>query len=136
MQNYQKSRQMKHFTPIEATRMLPLVRRIVEDILAAGVYLREFVAKVQHNVQGNPEFEWKIKEINGYFAELEELGCQYKDWNFSIGLVDFPAFIDGNEVMLCWRSDEDTLQYYHGIEEGFAGRKPIPAELLHETINQ
>lgn len=121
---------MKQFTPKEATRMLPLVRRIVEDILATGKELRELVQQLENKVQGNPEFESKVSTINGYFTELEELGCYYKDWNFSVGLVDFPAIIDDEEVLLCWRSDEDNLQFYHGIEEGFAGRKQIPAELL------
>ncbi len=121
---------MKQFTPKEASRMLPLVRRIVEDILLAGKELRELVQELEHKVQGNPEFESKVRTINSYFSELEELGCYYKDWNFTIGLVDFPAVIDNEEVLLCWRSDEDNLQFYHGIEEGFAGRKQIPAELL------
>ncbi len=125
---------MKHFTPSEATQMLPLVRRIVEDILTEGNELRELVKQAENKVQGNPEFEWRVKQINGYFAELEELGCYYKDWNFTIGLVDFPAIIEGEEVLLCWRSDEENLQYYHGIEDGFGGRKRIPVELLDETI--
>ncbi len=125
---------MKYFTPHEATLTLPLVRRIVEDILSAGNQIREFVHKSGGHVSGNPEFEGKVREINGYFAELEELGCSYKDWNFTIGLVDFPSIIDGETVMLCWRSDEPNLQYYHGVEDGFMGRKPIPDALLHEHI--
>ncbi|MBS1536628.1 MAG: DUF2203 domain-containing protein [Bacteroidetes bacterium] len=125
---------MKYFTPHEATQMLPLVRRIVEDIITEGTQLREYVQEVQNNVEGNPEFERRIRLINGYFKELEELGCLYKDWNFSIGLVDFPAVIDDEEVLLCWRSDEDKLEYYHSIEDGFSGRKRIPDELLQELI--
>ena len=64
-------------------------------------------------------------------AELEEIGCFYKDWNFTIGLVDFPAIIDGKEVLLCWRSDEDDILYYHGFEDGYAGRKEIPDKYLN-----
>ncbi|MEJ2307316.1 MAG: DUF2203 family protein, partial [candidate division WOR-3 bacterium] len=45
-----------------------------------------------------------------------------------IGLVDFPGLIEGREVYLCWKSDEEDIQFYHGVEEGFAGRKPIPKE--------
>ena len=125
---------MKYFTPHEATLTLPLVRRIVEDILTTGNELRELVRNAGNAVANNPEFERRVKEINGYFAELEELGCSYKDWNFTIGLVDFPSIIDGETVMLCWRSDEPNLQYYHGVEDGFMGRKPIPDALLHEHI--
>lgn len=126
---------MKYFTPHEATLTLPLVRRIVEDILSSGRELRTLVRTVGSAAIANtPEFEKRVREINGYFAELEELGCSYKDWDFSIGLVDFPSIIDGETVMLCWRSDEAKLQYYHGVEDGFMGRKPIPDALLHEHI--
>ena len=62
--------------------------------------------------------------------ELEELGCYFKDWDFKVGLVDFPAKIEGEEVFLCWKSDEETLGWYHPIEGGFQERKPIPEHLL------
>jgi hypothetical protein len=45
-----------------------------------------------------------------------------------MGLVDFPAMIDGEEVLLCWRSDEPEVLYYHGLEDGFAGRKKISSK--------
>ena len=54
------------------------------------------------------------------------MGCFFKDWNFSIGLVDFPTVIDGETVFLCWRSDEGQLGWYHRIEEGYQGRRPLP----------
>ena len=41
------------------------------------------------------------------------------------GLLDFPALRDGDEVELCWQVGEDAVAYWHGIGEGFAGRKPI-----------
>ena len=80
--------------------------------------------------QDGPEFQDGLRNIETLITELEELGCYYKDWNFSIGLVDFPSIIDGRKVLLCWRSDEEELQFYHGYEEGFAGRKPIPDQYL------
>ena len=67
-----------------------------------------------------------ISYIKGFMAELEEIGCHYKDWNFSVGLVDFPGIINGEEVYLCWKTDEEKIIYYHGINEGFRGRKLIP----------
>ena len=69
-------------------------------------------------------------QIELLMMELEDLGCFYKDWNFQIGLVDFPAVIDGKEILLCWRSDEEKLQWYHGLDDGYAGRKLIPEKLL------
>ena len=54
------------------------------------------------------------------------MGCSFKDWNFSIGLVDFPAVIDGETVFLCCRSDEGKLAWYHRIEDGYQRRRPLP----------
>jgi len=71
-----------------------------------------------------------VEEINSFMAELEEIGCFYKNWNFTIGLVDFPAVIGNKEVMLCWRSVEDDIRFYHDLDAGYSGRKPIPEEYL------
>ncbi|MFH1197214.1 MAG: DUF2203 domain-containing protein [bacterium] len=115
----------KHFTPAEAMKTLPLVKRIVRDILNNGTQIREIFESTGGEIEGNTEVERLSAELNHYLHELEELGCYYKDWNFEIGLVDFPAIIDGNEVYLCWRSDEEEILFYHGIDEGYAGRKKI-----------
>ncbi len=65
-------------------------------------------------------------ELEDQLLELDEMGCFFKDWDFSVGLVDFPAVIDGWTVFLCWRSDEKELAWYHPIDEGFQGRRPLP----------
>ncbi len=57
---------------------------------------------------------------------LKKSVAYYKDWNFTIGLVDFPSLIDGKEVYLCWRTDEEEIRFYHGMDEGYSSRKPIP----------
>src|SRR3989338_3738409 len=119
----------KHFNPPEANRRLPLVKGIVADIIAKGKRARMILA----NTKGSePPSEILIlqEEIESLMAELEELGCYYKDWNFEIGLVDFPALLNGHEVLLCWRSDESIVRWYHGIEDGYPGRRLIPENLL------
>lgn len=125
-----KVKRIKYFTPQEANKTLPLVKRIVKDILLTGNQLRNF-----H--EANPQIsiipqkiESLEKNLEALFKELESIGCYYKDWNYEIGLIDFPAIIDDQEVWLCWKSDEEVLQYYHSVEEGFAGRKIIPERLL------
>ena len=119
---------VKHrFTPLEASRTLPLVRRIVGDILTAGRELRALAREARGERARLAALEARIRELA---QELERIGCSYKDWGFELGLVDFPAVIDGREVLLCWRSDEPRLEWYHTPEAGFAGRTPIPAELL------
>lgn len=117
--------QTKFFTVREADQMLPLVRRIVSDILAAGQALRALSLEPGNRAEESPEMHRLMDQLDELFEEMEELGCHYKDWNFSVGLVDFPAILDGKEVLLCWRSDEESVKYCHGVEEGFAGRKLI-----------
>lgn len=56
-------------------------------------------------------------------AEIDSIGVQVKD--LSIGLLDFPCEVDGRTILLCWRLGEKSITHWHGIEEGFAGRKPI-----------
>ena len=119
----------KYFTPQQASKRLPLVKKIVNDILQKGKALRVLLEKSKG--QQLPE-ECAIlqDEIEELMKELEVLGCFYKDWNFEIGLVDFPAIINDQEVLLCWRTDEKNIRWYHGIEDGYAGRKLIPENLL------
>ncbi len=116
--------EVKYFTPEEANQTLPLVKKIVDDILRVGKEIRGLTVETE-----NPEIEARLgdlmDELDGLFEEIEALGCSYKDWNFTMGLVDFPSVIAGREVFLCWRSDEETVEFYHEAEAGYAGRKSI-----------
>lgn len=60
--------------------------------------------------------------------QIQEMGVQVKD--LDTGLVDFPTLFHGNEVYLCWKLGEPSIQFWHRIEEGFRGRKPIDQEFL------
>ena len=122
--------QLKYFTPAEAKRTLPLVKKIVRDILNDTFQIRTISESLGGKIDDNLEVKQLVANVDGYMRELEEIGCSFKDWNFQIGLVDFPAIIDGEEVLLCWRSDEDEILFYHGFSDGYAGRKPIPEEYL------
>jgi len=129
----------KHFTPSEARKTLPLVKKIVKDILDTSREMRLVADEIgfmsgQSEITGesDPRLKKMVDEIEEFMKELEDIGCYFKDWNFTIGLVDFPSVIDGEEVFLCWKSDEDDILYYHKIESGYAGRKPIPEEYFGE----
>lgn len=61
--------------------------------------------------------------ISSALEQIQSTGCVVKD--LDSGLLDFPALIDNQEVYLCWRFGEDRIRFYHGIKEGFAGRKPL-----------
>ena len=118
----------KHFTPDEAMRALLLIKPIVDDILNLSHETHALSLMLGEDGPGHPQLQEMLDQLHAYLAELEAMGCYYKDWGFRIGLVDFPAIIGGKEVFLCWRSDEEKILYYHDIEAGYAGRKPIPDE--------
>jgi hypothetical protein len=121
---------LKYFTPSEAKKTLPLVRKIVADILDTSREMRLIADEIGSGVENDSRIQKLADDIEKFMQELEEIGCYFKDWNFSIGLIDFPAIIDGKEVFLCWRSDEEDIMYYHDVDTGFAGRKIIPPEEL------
>ncbi len=117
------------FTPKEANQKLAHIKKIVDEILGKGKRLRALLEENQDEAT-SLECQALSEDIESSMAQLEEIGCFYKDWNFEIGLVDFPAMIDGEEALLCWRSDEREILWYHAIEDGYAGRRPLPAHWL------
>lgn len=118
---------LRVFTPAEANQTLPLVKRIVTDILARGAELRKFVGRPLNEAEADGVYDLQHR-IQALLDEFHEIGCDYKDWGFEMGLVDFPGFIDGQPVCLCWRSDEPAVAWYHAPEAGYAGRVRIPPE--------
>ena len=121
----------RYFTPAQANRTLPLMRRIVADILKIGRALRLKMSLTQR-AEDRAEAEDLKHEMYRLLKEIEDIGCAFRDWSFEHGLVDFPSRIEGQEVLLCWRSDEPQVAWYHDPDAGYAGRKPIPAHLLDE----
>ena len=133
---------VKLFTPEEASAALELVRPLVERLVERHrAYARQTAklegvrAKVLGNGGGlNPrrvvEAERAAAEaaaaVRAAVEEIEALGAQVKD--LETGLVDFPARHpdDGSIVLLCWRLGEDDVEHWHGVDAGFAGRKPLP----------
>lgn len=119
---------IKFFSIAEANRTLPLVKNIVRDILDNAAEMRLIAEEIAGNLDDDSRIKKLASEIDGFMLELEEIGCYFKDSNFKIGLVDFPSMIDGEDVLLCWRSDEDEIRYYHDLESGYTSRKLIPPE--------
>lgn len=133
---------MRLFTPEEATASLPLVRPVVERLVAARRSLSDLegrLAPVRARVAGNggglhpgpvgalqEEAAGAAGRVREALEELDDLGIQVKDPE--TGLVDFPARhpADGSTVLLCWRLGEPDVSWWHTLEGGFAGRKPLP----------
>jgi hypothetical protein len=133
---------MRIFTQEEANDALEIVRPLVERLVAArrrSVQVAGRLEQVEGRVAGNgggldPERVREVQEqaaeigteIAVLVGELEAAGVQVKD--LDQGLIDFPARHPESQetVLLCWHLGEDGVQYWHGVEEGFAGRKPLP----------
>ena len=126
----------RSFTVEQANRMLPLVRRIVRDIVdahqawsravqayeTAATWTRADSPSSQHATL-EAEVRRLAAEIEGYLVELRELGVDFK--GFEEGLVDFPGEREGRVVCLCWKLDEDEVTFWHEVSDGYAGRQPI-----------
>ena len=65
----------------------------------------------------------RATELARVLEEIQALGVVVKD--LDTGLVDFPSVRDGRDVLLCWRLGEDEVAFWHGYDDGFAGRRPI-----------
>jgi hypothetical protein len=133
----------KFFTLAEANRTLPLVRRIVQDIMTVYPEWKDLVGRYELvAAQAKPEWgespeqlglknqiDTVAGKINSYLKELEQIGCEFK--GFDEGLVDFHGRLDEREILWCWRLGEDRISHFHDLEAGFAGRQPIPAVVSH-----
>jgi hypothetical protein len=132
----------RHFTPEEANAALEEVRPIAEALVA---HRREMAvaatrqARLVQRIAGNggdfdpqeprtieEQFEREGQAVARCVEKLERLGVLVKD--LDRGLVDFPALRGDEEVLLCWEVGEDEIAYWHGVDEGFAGRKPLPLD--------
>ena len=128
----------KYFTPNEAENLIPQLEQIVstmqdqrKNALALGEELQAMQDRIQagENVIASDllnkrtELDFIVEIIQESLNQIEELGGQPKD--LDLGLVDFPALVDGEEVLLCWRYGEKSIRYYHGLEDGYSGRKPL-----------
>ena len=124
------------FSVEEANRTLPLVRRIVSD--AVRDYwrwqekVREYEEVAANRKVDQPsdeaerlehEAQQLARDIDGYIAEIRQLGVEMK--GIDSGLVDFPSELNGRPVLLCWQLGEESVQYWHEEDAGFAGRQPV-----------
>jgi hypothetical protein len=132
----------KLFTLDEANRLVPtlepLLRRLIEKRQALREHARvleEFRAVAGKSGGGMPggrfgEARAKVERLGTQIADgirqIESWGCVVKD--LDEGLVDFLARRGDATVFLCWRLGEASIRYWHGLKEGFAGRKPLDEE--------
>jgi hypothetical protein len=130
---------LKYYTVAQANAALPLVRAIVKDIAELARELRErherlnryraeeaggLSAAHQEEVQQVQEdFERGQERMQELEAELQQLGVELKD--YFTGLIDFPCWMNGRPVYLCWRLGEPEVAHWHELDAGFAGRQKL-----------
>ena len=129
----------KLFTLDEANRLLPTLRPLLSRLVAQRQALRahqqlleQFRTRASRDGGAMPggdtsrarqESDRLRVAIQETAEEVQALGCLIKD--LDVGLVDFPALRRREQVLLCWCLGEDRVRFWHGMEEGFAGRKPL-----------
>jgi hypothetical protein len=129
------SRPRRRFTLQQANATLPLVRRIVADVVRihgeAGKLQQQFEKVVgtaeQSAVQSR--LEQAMHRLEDFVDELSEVGCELKD--YQSGLIDFTGRHLGRDICLCWKLGEGDIAFWHETNTGFAGRKPV--SLLRES---
>ena len=82
---------------------------------------------VVHLARRKAEREKAIQRTKDAMDEIDAMGVQVKD--LDIGLLDFPCEVDGEVILLCWKLGENAITHWHGVSEGFTGRKPIDARI-------
>ena len=127
------------FTPEEANAALGGLRPLVEAMVAAKHVLDEaqeerdeLAQRISGNGGGIPPtelaaaddaVETAASELATAIGQVQAEGVLVKD--LDAGLVDFPAQRDGEDILLCWQLGEDEVAFWHGLEDGFAGRQPL-----------
>ncbi len=130
----------KYFSRHEAEQLLPLIEEFLrmaqeqkQTVDAAQVELTKSAARIMALGGSYPPYSELVKKkterdqasakIVEAITKIQETGCLVKD--IEEGLVDFPSLIEGEEAFLCWKLGEKRIEYWHGLNDGFAGRKRL-----------
>jgi len=122
------SRQPRRFTLDEANKTLPLVKRIVGDIVKTHGRVSELEAAMldapsKTQPAASADLDRAVERLQAYVVELQNVGCQLKDPK--IGLIDFLGRHQDRDICLCWKLGEEKIEYWHETTTGFAGRQPV-----------
>lgn len=132
---------MKHFSVDRVNAMLPRIAPLVNELLTLrrdlaikllASHSASFPNEESHagarlaqprSVLPEPQFSEHKGAIVRLIQRIETFGCVVKD--IDLGLLDFPAMRQGVQVYLCWKAGEADVRHWHGVEEGFASRRPL-----------
>jgi hypothetical protein len=136
----EKMAKPKTFTLEQAQTLLPVLRSLLKKAMDGKQTIEQVDQDLQnlnHRIflsgglfvdvtavaRRRAERDKALQEIKDAMAEIDSIGVQVKD--LDIGLLDFPCQVEGEIVLLCWKYGEEKIEFWHSVEEGFAGRKPI-----------
>ena len=126
----------RRFTIEEANALIPRLEMLMADAQRAALALRSAMqesddataadARTTKDVlRVRPDLADEVHRLEWAVAEIEALGCQFK--GLDLGLVDFPAQVDGTTVLLCWQYGEKQIAFWHRSDEGFGNRRALGA---------
>jgi hypothetical protein len=135
----------KRFNLPEARDLLPFVGRLMREAVdlksqyqQAEQVIQAFGTQIMlmggmdvdrsRILEARSAREDSSKKLKECLEAIQATGCLVKD--LDTGLVDFPTLFHGEEVYLCWKLGERDISHWHGVDEGFAGRKPIDQDFL------
>ncbi|MBI5651789.1 MAG: DUF2203 domain-containing protein [Chloroflexi bacterium] len=123
---------MKTFTLDEANALVPqleeLLREMIglrDSLMTMGASLQPMLLRAGGNggSKAGSEYVLTMQRFNACLSVFQDLGCELKD--LDDGLVDFPAYREGQLIYLCWKRGEERIEWWHTAEAGFAGRQPL-----------
>ena len=127
----------RRFTIDEANALIPRLEMLMADAQRAALALRSAMQETSADgepvdarttkdvLRIRPDLADDVHRLEWAVAEIESLGCQFK--GLDLGLVDFPAQVDGTTVLLCWQYGEKQIAFWHRTDEGFANRRALSA---------
>lgn len=121
----------KHYTRDEARALLPRIRQWIDELTSLRQQLREQDEQLErllsggNDLGGAPVNRWvrTAARVRDVLRNFESREIQIKD--LDRGLIDFPAFVGGQEVFLCWEKDEEDIEFWHDLDSGYAGRERL-----------
>lgn len=122
----------KFFTVEQANEALKVIRPLMDEVMSIRQRVLQYQPEIWAVVErsagngGSPVLSRMVPEFERFdvlIHQIQNAGAQIKDIN--IGLLDFSALRNGEEVCLCWKHGEGEIAFWHGLEDGFAGRQPI-----------
>ena len=121
----------KHYTRDEARKLLPEIREWLNDLVKLRDRIQSLDGEIGRSLGvgddlgGEPvnSYVRSLSQYNQILLRFRNREIQIKD--LDRGLIDFPAYVSGQEVFLCWEKGEDDIEFWHHFNTGYAGREPL-----------